>query len=60
MAVSLGPAGMVGVGNMGGRMTRRMVAAGHEVLAVDADPSRVAACGGGPRRARPTWRRAAT
>lgn len=45
MAVSLGPAGMVGVGNMGGRMTRRMVAAGHEVLAVDADPARVPASG---------------
>lgn len=45
MAVSLAPAGMVGVGNMGGRMTRRMVEAGHEVLAVDADPARVPACG---------------
>jgi 3-hydroxyisobutyrate dehydrogenase len=45
MAVSLAPAGMVGVGNMGGRMTRRMVAAGFEVLAVDADPARVPASG---------------
>ncbi len=48
MAVSLGPAGMVGVGNMGGRMARRMVAAGHEVLAVDADPARVPASGAKP------------
>jgi 3-hydroxyisobutyrate dehydrogenase len=47
MAVSLRPAGMVGVGNMGGRMTRRMVAAGFEVLAVDADPARVPASGAG-------------
>lgn len=45
MAVSLAPAGMVGTGNMGGRMTRRMVAAGHQVLAVDADPARAAASG---------------
>jgi 3-hydroxyisobutyrate dehydrogenase len=45
MAVSLAPAGMVGVGNMGGRMARRMVAAGFEVLAVDADPARVPASG---------------
>ena len=29
------PVGMVGTGNMGGRMTRRMVEAGHDVLAVD-------------------------
>ena len=29
-----GPVGMVGTGNMGGRMTRRMVEAGHDVLAV--------------------------
>jgi 3-hydroxyisobutyrate dehydrogenase-like beta-hydroxyacid dehydrogenase len=41
----VGPVGMVGVGNMGGRMARRMVAAGHEVLAVDADPARIPACG---------------
>ena len=36
---------MVGVGNMGGRMTRRMVEAGYAVLAVDADAGRVPACG---------------
>ena len=38
MAAQHGPVGMVGTGNMGGRMTRRMVEAGHDVLAVDADP----------------------
>src|SRR5215475_8602726 len=43
-----GPAGMVGTGNMGGRMTRRMVEAGHDVLAVDADPARIPACGATP------------
>ena len=48
MAVSLGTAGMVGVGNMGGRMTRRLVSAGYEVVAVDADPARVPACGARP------------
>jgi len=41
VAVSLTPAGMVGTGNMGGRMTRRMTEAGHRLLAVDADPARV-------------------
>ena len=39
------PVGMVGTGNIGGRMTRRMVEAGHAVLAVDADPARIPACG---------------
>jgi 3-hydroxyisobutyrate dehydrogenase-like beta-hydroxyacid dehydrogenase len=48
MAVRQGPVGFVGVGNMGGRMTRRLVAAGHDVLAVDADPARPAACGARP------------
>ena len=38
-----GPVGMVGAGNMGGRMIRRMVAAGYEVLAVDADPAKIPA-----------------
>ena len=42
------PVGMVGTGNMGGRMTRRMVEAGHAVLAVDADPARIPACGATP------------
>jgi len=36
---------MVGVGNMGGRMTRRMVEAGYDVRAVDADPARIPASG---------------
>jgi 3-hydroxyisobutyrate dehydrogenase len=48
MAAQPGPVGMVGVGNMGGRMTRRMIEAGHEVRAVDADPARVRACGAVP------------
>jgi 3-hydroxyisobutyrate dehydrogenase-like beta-hydroxyacid dehydrogenase len=33
---------------MGGRMARRLLAAGHDVLAVDADPGKVAACGARP------------
>jgi len=56
MAVQHGPAagrrpvGMVGTGNMGGRITRRMVEAGHEVLAVDAEPARIPACGAVPAK----------
>src|SRR6516165_3370612 len=50
MAARDGPVGMVGTGNMGGRMTRRMVAAGHDVLAVDADPARIPACGATPAK----------
>jgi 3-hydroxyisobutyrate dehydrogenase and related beta-hydroxyacid dehydrogenases len=42
--------GMVGTGNMGGRITRRMVAAGHDVLAVDAEPARIPACGAAPAK----------
>ena len=42
------PVGFVGVGNMGGRMTRRLLAAGSDVLAVDAVPERVAHCGARP------------
>jgi 3-hydroxyisobutyrate dehydrogenase len=48
MAAPHGPAGMVGTGNMGGRMTRRMVEAGHDVLAVDADAARIPGCGARP------------
>ena len=48
MASALDPVGFVGVGHMGGRMTRRLLAAGHDVLAVDADPGKVAACGARP------------
>jgi 3-hydroxyisobutyrate dehydrogenase-like beta-hydroxyacid dehydrogenase len=42
------PVGFVGVGNMGGRMTRRLTAAGHDVIAVDASPARVGKCGARP------------
>ena len=41
---------MVGTGNMGGRITRRMVEAGHDVLAVDAEPARIPACGAAPAK----------
>ena len=44
------PVGMVGTGNMGSRMTRRMVEAGYAVLAVDADPARIPACGATPAK----------
>ncbi len=39
---------MVGVGNMGGRIARRLTGAGYDVLAVDADASRIPACGATP------------
>jgi 3-hydroxyisobutyrate dehydrogenase len=48
MAAQHGLVGMVGTGNMGGRMTRRMVEAGHDVLAVDADPARIPGSGARP------------
>ncbi|MGE5293028.1 MAG: NAD(P)-dependent oxidoreductase [Micromonosporaceae bacterium] len=48
MTARRGPVGMVGVGNMGGRMARRMVAAGYDVRAVDADHPRIPACGAVP------------
>lgn len=37
--------GFVGLGNMGGRMTRRLIAAGYEVLGYDTDPTRAPAAG---------------
>lgn len=37
--------GFVGLGNMGGRITRRLVNAGHSVLGYDTDASRAPACG---------------
>lgn len=37
--------GIIGLGNMGGRMTRRMLAAGIDVLGYDAAPGRAAAAG---------------
>jgi 3-hydroxyisobutyrate dehydrogenase-like beta-hydroxyacid dehydrogenase len=43
-----GPLGMIGLGNMGGRICRRLVSAGHAVRGVDADPARVTAAGAGP------------
>lgn len=42
------PVGMVGAGNMGGRMVRRMIGAGYDVRAVDTDRARVSACGATP------------
>jgi 3-hydroxyisobutyrate dehydrogenase-like beta-hydroxyacid dehydrogenase len=47
-APAAGPVGFVGVGNMGGRMTRRLIEAGHDVLAVDVRPARVRDCGARP------------
>jgi 3-hydroxyisobutyrate dehydrogenase len=37
--------GFVGLGNMGGRITRRIVAGGHPVLGHDLDPARAATAG---------------
>ena len=37
--------GFVGLGNMGGRIARRLIAAGHAVLGFDNAPGRAAACG---------------
>ena len=48
MAAQHEPVGMVGTGNMGGRIARRMVQAGHAVLAVDAEPARIPAYGATP------------
>jgi len=40
--------GFVGLGNMGGRITRRIVAGGHPVLGYDVDSSRAADAGATP------------
>jgi 3-hydroxyisobutyrate dehydrogenase len=40
--------GFIGLGNMGGRMTRRLVSHGHEVLGFDPVPGRAAAAGAVP------------
>jgi 3-hydroxyisobutyrate dehydrogenase len=40
--------GFIGLGNMGGRMTRRLVGAGHPVLGFDPVPGRAAAAGAAP------------
>jgi 3-hydroxyisobutyrate dehydrogenase len=37
--------GIIGAGNMGGRMGRRVVAAGEAIIAFDANPQTLAACG---------------
>jgi 3-hydroxyisobutyrate dehydrogenase len=39
------PVGFIGLGNMGGRMTRCLVAAGHDVVGFDPDAERVTAAG---------------
>ncbi|OZI63241.1 NAD(P)-dependent oxidoreductase [Bordetella genomosp. 11] len=43
-------AGFIGLGNMGGRMTRRLVDAGIAVTGFDTDASRAAACGAAAAR----------
>ncbi len=40
--------GFVGLGNMGGRISRRLVAAGHPVLGHDIDPAAADKCGATP------------
>ena len=42
------PVGFIGLGNMGGRMTRCLVAAGHDVIGFDPDAERVTAAGARP------------
>jgi 3-hydroxyisobutyrate dehydrogenase len=42
--------GFVGLGNMGGRIARRLVDAGHSVLGMDSVPGRAEACGAQPSR----------
>ena len=39
------PIGFIGLANMGGRITRRLVAAGHAVMGLDRAPDRASACG---------------
>jgi len=43
-----GPVGFIGLGNMGGRMTRCLVAAGHEVVGYDPERDRVTQAGARP------------
>jgi 3-hydroxyisobutyrate dehydrogenase-like beta-hydroxyacid dehydrogenase len=43
-----GPVGFIGLGNMGGRMSRCLVAAGHEVVGFDPDADRIPAAGATP------------
>jgi 3-hydroxyisobutyrate dehydrogenase len=42
------PVGFIGLGNMGGRMTRCLVSAGHEVVGFDPEAERIAAAGARP------------
>ncbi|MEU1518349.1 NAD(P)-dependent oxidoreductase [Streptomyces sp. NPDC005811] len=42
------PVGFIGLGNMGGRMARRLVGAGHQVLGHDTRPENITACGATP------------
>ncbi|WP_443612952.1 NAD(P)-dependent oxidoreductase [Actinomadura madurae] len=42
------PVGFVGLGNMGGRIARRVIEGGHRVLGHDSDPGKVAAAGADP------------
>lgn len=44
------PIGFVGLGNMGGRIARRLVDAGQAVLGMDSAPGRAEACGAEPAR----------
>jgi 3-hydroxyisobutyrate dehydrogenase len=44
-ADSSGAIGIIGLGNMGGRIARRLIAAGHDVIGYDVEPSRVLAAG---------------
>jgi 3-hydroxyisobutyrate dehydrogenase len=48
MAMRKDQAGFIGLGNMGGRMTRRLVQAGIAVIGFDTDANRAAACGATP------------
>lgn len=45
MQVNKKPIGFIGLGNMGGRMARRLVDAGHAVIGYDNAPGRAEACG---------------
>ncbi|MER6562322.1 NAD(P)-dependent oxidoreductase [Streptomyces sp. NPDC001027] len=48
MTIMPPPVGFIGLGNMGGRMARRLVDAGHDVLGYDTRPENVTACGARP------------